>query len=138
NPTAGGFTGSFLELNPANTDVVTTASGVFDFHNLAAAGDLFTVTAANGNVFRFDVTSETVATSPSFEIDGAGIVNLTGFAPTDATFKLTTQNGSTFIDVSFSSTIAVPGPVVGAGLPGLIAACGGLLAFARRRRQQRG
>jgi hypothetical protein len=31
---------------------------------------------------------------------------------------------------------AVPGPVVGAGLPGLLAACAGLVAFARRRRHR--
>jgi hypothetical protein len=37
------------------------------------------------------------------------------------------------LDKQFSQ---VPGPVVGAGLPGLVAACGGLLALARRRRRQ--
>jgi hypothetical protein len=34
------------------------------------------------------------------------------------------------------SITTVPGPIAGAGLPGLLAACGSLLALARRRRQK--
>jgi hypothetical protein len=39
-------------------------------------------------------------------------------------------------NVLVQSISAVPGPIVGAGLPGLVAACGGLIALARRRRQR--
>lgn len=39
-------------------------------------------------------------------------------------------------EVANFNTLAVPGPLVGAGLPGLIMACGGLLLLARRRRRE--
>jgi len=48
--------------------------------------------------------------------------------------QLVTASGT--VTVGISSGEVVPGPVVGAGLPGLLAACGGLVALARRRRKK--
>jgi hypothetical protein len=39
------------------------------------------------------------------------------------------------LNVRVFSDVPVPGPIVGAGLPGLILACGALMALVRRRRQ---
>ena len=46
---------------------------------------------------------------------------------------LETSTGN--IATALSGALLVPGPVLGAGLPGLIAACSGLIALARRRRR---
>jgi hypothetical protein len=47
-----------------------------------------------------------------------------------------TGNTEAQISAISLNSVAVPGPVVGAGLPGLIAACGGLLALGRRRKNK--
>jgi hypothetical protein len=47
-----------------------------------------------------------------------------------------TFNNTNITAAAFSDPAVVPGPIAGAGLPGLIAGCGALLALARRRRRQ--
>ena len=63
-----------------------------------------------------------------------GTVDLTGLAGTATVlFHAVWNNASDGAELFF---LVVPGPLAGAGLPGLVMACGGLIALARRRRQQ--
>ena len=62
----------------------------------------------------------------------AGNDNLSHPLPFENFYTFAATSGN----VLLASISAVPGPIVGAGLPGLIAACGGLIALARRRRRR--
>ena len=62
-------------------------------------------------------------------------VSLAGLPSTDQILFHAFWNNASDGAESFFLISTVPGPIVGAGLPGLIAACGGLVVLARRRRQ---
>jgi hypothetical protein len=112
--------------------------------NTPAPGTTPTDSAALGNA-RFTETSGSFTNTSlgTFTLFAAGVpvpdsgscsiaicrtVSFDGSATKTDTGLQQSNLGSTFAPV--------PAPILGAGLPGLLAACGGLLALARRRRQK--
>lgn len=144
-------------LSSTALNISSATAGTFNIYitsqdNTAPSGNLFFTSSLTSNILPagWTVTQSTYLSNTnalyagsqlaSHAFSAAGTFESTTLANTGAGLYSVTQvisitstgigNALSTLDVS-----AVPGPMVGAGLPGLIAACAGLLALARRRRK---
>ena len=136
------FNGNYSNTTTSNQDafinfvVTAPAATITDFH-LALDGasdpvngqptvtDTATITFPNGSAVKLSTSDNNSTHSISF----AAVASIS--VQDDLAIFPGGSVTSIHKDVS-----QVPGPIVGAGLPGVVAACGGLLALARRRRRQ--
>jgi hypothetical protein len=98
-------------------------------------------TLVTGHTYFFGLISDNTATMgdlniPSPPYSSNGLSTVTTGDPNYQNFTTPhfIGNGSAAIALRLESASAVPGPIAGAGLPGLIFASGGLLAWWRRKR----
>ncbi len=127
----------------------STQSNQIDVTVTLKIGSDFISVNISGQVQPFELTSSftgipgpiiAVSDSATGLMSGVNLDLGNSFTPnslTFSTFYLGFQPGT---DVTQTETLrfgaaAVPSPTIGAGLPGLIAACGGLLAWWRRKRR---
>jgi hypothetical protein len=124
--------GSFIQLSLANINFALNSVNMSFQADSATIGDTWQVFGSNtAGGLGGTLLGSCVATVVANPCEALTTINGAGnFAFLD----VTAAAGNVLL--SEVNTTAVPGPIVGAGLPGLVAACGGLLALARRRRRQ--
>ena len=125
--------GSFIQLSLANINFTLNSVNMSFLADSTTTGDTWQVFGSNilGSFLPINLLASCVGT------DGPG----------NSCEQVTTINGAgnfKFLDVTAAAgnvllsevnTTAVPGPIAGAGLPGLILAGGGLLGWWRRRQK---
>lgn len=123
------FSVSFTSNTPnGNVLPKSTMSAYLDLNN-----GVFNATPVVGPGSQTLLASQTFTTGGVQTGVGGNNVTLSG-NPYSVTAVYDVVFGAGGGSVNDTINVAVPGPIVGAGIPGLLAACGALLALARRRR----
>ena len=134
----GGTTATFGYQDLVNTDTAAFTAGQLDIENMLGSDPIFGQ-GSLGWTQKFTASTTgffTGWTLSSSNFDPATL--MWSLDPTSTTLTVmwggTVTGGPTF-DAIFTSSSTSPVPIVGAGLPGLALAFGGILAWLRRKRE---